>query len=195
MSTKYQLATIPNAISFYRLCAAPFAAYAAIDGNRSLFAVLIIISLLSDVADGLIARVFRQQSDFGARLDSVADDITFAVGVLGIFMFEFDAISADIFWLLLLMILWILSTVLPLIRFGRTPAFHLYSFRANGYLLALFFVYLFAVGYSQTFFILVTVFGSLACIEVIAVTLVLDEFKTNQRGLWWVLRERHRNRI
>ena len=194
MLTKSQFVTIPNAISLYRLCAAPFATYAAIDGNRSLFSVLIIISLLSDVADGLIARAFHQQTDVGARLDSVADDVTFGAGVLGVFMFEFDAIKADVFWLLLLMMFWVLSTVVPLIRFGRTPAFHLYAFRASGYFLASFFVYLFTIGYSQTFFISATVFGSLACIEVITVTLMLDEFKINQRGLWWVLRERRRNR-
>ena len=67
--------TIPNALSFYRLLAAPAIIWLALEEHRDLFVVLLCISLITDILDGLIARTFRMESKLGARLDSFADDL------------------------------------------------------------------------------------------------------------------------
>lgn len=185
-----EILTIPNALSFYRLLAAPVIVWFALNENRYLFITLLVISLLTDVLDGLIARLWHLQTKFGARLDSIADDLTYLAALIGIFQFEYQTLKPHIVPLYVFIGLLVLTTVVPLVKFRRTPAFHLYSFRANGYLQALFIVYLFVIGFSVWFYYIAVGFGILACLEVIAVTLVVDRPVTNVRGLYWVLRDK-----
>jgi phosphatidylglycerophosphate synthase len=50
-----------------------------------IFKWVLLGSLLSDIADGLIARAFHLTTKLGAFLDSVADVVTMFVAVLGVF--------------------------------------------------------------------------------------------------------------
>lgn len=86
------LMTIPNAISFIRiLMITPFVAFfiAAkfITGNYIPSIVIIALSGISDLFDGMIARKFHQESELGKVLDPLADKLTLiAVGVCLIFI-------------------------------------------------------------------------------------------------------------
>lgn len=78
----HDIMTIPNAISFVRiLLITPFVAF-FISRMYIAAAVTVAISGLSDCFDGLIARKFHQESEFGKILDPLADKLTLiAVGV------------------------------------------------------------------------------------------------------------------
>ena len=86
------LMTIPNAISFVRiLLITPFVAFfiAAkfITGNYIPAMILIALSGISDLFDGMIARKFHQESELGKVLDPLADKLTLiAVGICLIFI-------------------------------------------------------------------------------------------------------------
>ena len=185
-----QIATIPNALSLYRLCAAPVAAWIALEGYRTLFAVLISISLLTDLLDGVIARLFHQKTRIGARLDALADGVTLVVAVLGVFVFEYASLKENVLWLYVFLSCLALGVIVSLVRFKKLPAFHLYSFKVNDFILAAFFVTLFTYGFVQWLFIFAMVFASLASLEIVLVALFLDEFHTNQKGLYWVLSDK-----
>src|SRR6476659_3884723 len=60
------LRNIPNALSAYRLAMAPVLTGLALTGREKPFVILIVVSLITDIMDGLIARAFRLQSQFGA---------------------------------------------------------------------------------------------------------------------------------
>ncbi len=76
-TTKQQIFTIPNMLSFFRLLLIPiFIWQYCIEKNYMMTAVLLIISGATDVADGFIARHFNMISDFGKALDPVADKLT-----------------------------------------------------------------------------------------------------------------------
>src|SRR5271169_4559558 len=66
------LAKVPNAISLTRLAAAPILFWLAYAGNERSFKWLLLAALLSDIADGLIARTFHLVTVLGAKLDSIA---------------------------------------------------------------------------------------------------------------------------
>lgn len=78
--------TIPNVISFFRILLIPLFAVVYFRDeleNHFFFAFLIVlISGISDVADGLIARKFNMVSDLGKVLDPIADKLTQAVVLL-----------------------------------------------------------------------------------------------------------------
>lgn len=86
------LMTIPNAISFIRiLLITPFVAffiagkYITMDYTPAI--IILAISGISDVFDGMIARKFNQESELGKVLDPLADKLTLiAVGICLIFI-------------------------------------------------------------------------------------------------------------
>lgn len=63
-------------------------------------------AIVSDVLDGVVARLLKQQSDFGAKLDSAADFI-FACAIAAIALIHMDIPA----WL------WIFAAVIALCRF------------------------------------------------------------------------------
>ena len=81
------LMTIPNAISFIRiLLITPFVAFFVsakyVTGNYIPAFVILGLSGISDLLDGMIARKFHQESELGKVLDPLADKLTLiAVGV------------------------------------------------------------------------------------------------------------------
>ncbi|MBQ3265577.1 MAG: CDP-alcohol phosphatidyltransferase family protein [Ruminococcus sp.] len=106
------LMTIPNAISFIRiLLITPFVAFFIagkyITGDYTPAIIVIALSGISDLFDGMIARKFHQESELGKVLDPLADKLTLiAVGVCLIFLEPY---------VLPLMIIMVLKDVLMII--------------------------------------------------------------------------------
>lgn len=72
-----KILTVPNLLSMFRLVLIPIFlwTYLALEQSR-VTAALIVLSFLTDVADGYIARRYGQVSDLGKALDPVADKLT-----------------------------------------------------------------------------------------------------------------------
>jgi len=74
---KNKIVTIPNALSLFRLCLIPLMVDAYVFRHDNTAAVcLLILSGITDIADGIIARKFNMISDFGKAFDPVADKLT-----------------------------------------------------------------------------------------------------------------------
>ena len=68
--------TVPNLLSALRIVMIPFVAMAYFKGNYAWTVALLLLSGLTDVVDGLIARRFNMISDLGKVLDPIADKLT-----------------------------------------------------------------------------------------------------------------------
>lgn len=91
-----QIVTIPNLLSVFRLLLIPVIVWLYCwRGNYPLTALVLLLSGVTDIADGFIARRFDMVSDLGKVLDPVADKLTQAV-TLGCLLTRFPAI----WWLL-----------------------------------------------------------------------------------------------
>ena len=123
---------VPNLLSLYRLAISPFILYLVLSGQEKLFAVFFCISLISDVLDGNIARIFKLQTRFGAALDNLADICTYILAFIGIFIFKWDDINphAWIFYPFLIVLL--LSYIVAYVRFHKIPGLHLYTVVTSG---------------------------------------------------------------
>lgn len=74
---KEQILTIPNLLSVIRLLMIPLIIWLYCDAQRYHAAVIVILlSGLTDIADGIIARKCNMVSDFGKILDPIADKLT-----------------------------------------------------------------------------------------------------------------------
>ncbi len=76
---KNKIITIPNILSFFRLCLLPVIALFYINNELLLAGITVLVSGVTDVVDGFIARTFNMISDVGKVLDPVADKLTQAV--------------------------------------------------------------------------------------------------------------------
>jgi len=181
---------VPNALSLYRLLAFPVILVTIITKSELFFIVLIVISLLTDFLDGLIARLFHMQTEIGAKLDSAADIGTFISAFCGIIVFKWEIIKEH-FWILLLFFsLNIFADFLSLIKFRVLTGLHLYSFKITGYIQGSFFIVFFLWKFFKCYYYVAMIWGILACIEEIIILLYLKESRTNVKGLYWILKEK-----
>lgn len=76
-SSDNKIITIPNLLTFFRLCLIPvFVWLYCVEKNYLLTGIILIISGVTDTADGYIARHFHMVSDLGKVLDPIADKLT-----------------------------------------------------------------------------------------------------------------------
>lgn len=180
---------VPNFISLYRLLIFPLIMYLALTGQEKWFVILLCISLVSDVLDGNIARYFKLQTNFGAALDNLADICTYAVALLGLFVFKWDVIEPHALILYIFLSVFVLSYFVSFFRFGKIPGLHLYSAVSAGYVQSIFFFILFVFGFYPWMYYLAIGWGALAYIEKILVLFKLDDIKIGVKGLYWLMKK------
>ncbi len=150
---------------------------------------MIVINLASDVLDGMLARMLNQQTEFGARLDSIADMGTYFLVFLGIWIFKRHEFAPHAHSIVAFAALFAISMGLSVAKFGRFPSLHLYSWKIGGYIQGAFFAWLFAFGFNTPFYYIMITWGILAFLEHIIIQLIIPKMRSNARGLYWVLKE------
>ncbi len=185
--------TVPNVLSIYRLLVFPLIMLTILMERETLYAVLLVISLNTDVWDGWIARRFNQRTAIGARLDSLADIGVYVAALTGITYFKIGLLGQDARVFYLFVACYVVVTLSPLIKFGRIQSFHLYSIKVGGYLQGIFFILLFFVDYFPVYFFIMVNFSLLAFVESLTIQLILPEMRSDVKGLYWVLKNRGNN--
>jgi cardiolipin synthase len=184
------IAFVPNAISAVRLAAAPVLLFYALGRHQRAFAWLLLACLLSDIADGLIARAFRAQSRLGAALDSTADFLVTIIGAAGIVTMQWPFVAAHAWELGILVALLVGEYGISFWRYGRLSSFHTYLVRVGAYLQGAFFVGLFFWGYQAALFYSMWVVCCAAQVEEWILLALLPEWTPDVRGVYWVLKGR-----
>lgn len=73
---------LPNALTLLRVALVPIIAWLLLQADYELATVLFLVSALSDLADGMLARRWNQRTRFGAVADPLADKLTMLTVVL-----------------------------------------------------------------------------------------------------------------
>ena len=84
-TSKYEkkIVTIPNILSFFRICLLPVIVWLyGVENNYVWAGYILILSGVTDMADGYIARHFHMISNLGKILDPIADKLTQGVMLL-----------------------------------------------------------------------------------------------------------------
>lgn len=189
---KSVLFTVPGLLSLYRLGITPVIIALALSDERTLFIVFLCVSFVTDVIDGPIARARNQCTQIGARLDSIADLLTYIAALVGVFHFEYDAVKDHLLIFYVFISTLLLFGLISFVKFGRAPAFHLYSFKANTLLQAILIFYLLVFDFNNALYYFTMCFGILAGLEAIITVLVVDEPISDAKSLYSVLNEKRR---
>ena len=184
-----RILTVPNALSAYRIAALLPILYAIASGNRILFAALVCISLATDILDGWLARVLKQTTRLGARLDSAGDMATYLPAVAGLLLLEWPFVVAHAAAFGLVLAFYAASQLLSFARFRKPVSMHLYSSKAAGYAQGAFFASYYFIGYSPALFQAVLAISIVSCVEELAATAILRSSREDARGLYWILKE------
>lgn len=181
------LRQLPNALSVARIAASPVLLVLATLEAEAAFAGLLVFALLTDIADGLIARLCHLQSKLGALLDSVADTLLLFTALCGMWVFHRQIVEEHWIAGAVLVGSWLTETVAALVRYGRLSSFHTYLCKAAGYLLGIFIGTLFIFGFAPWLLYLAVAVSVLGNLEELVLLALLPEWRNDVRGLWWVL--------
>jgi len=181
---------LPNALSIARIAAAMVMVGLAFEQLQRPYTWLLVPALLSDIADGWIARSFRLQTALGARLDSLGDVLLTVAIFVGLWRFHPDVLHQH--WLALSLFLGagLLEYALAMVRYGRLSSFHTWSSKAAGFLLVVFVAVLFLHGFEPWLFYLAITVAIASSVEEYALLAWLPEWRADVRGAWWLWRER-----
>jgi len=193
-TTRERLRHVPNAISAARIAAVPVLLALAVTGREFAFTWVLVPALLTDIADGWLARTFDLQSKQGALLDSIADTLLLFVSIYGIWVFHRDVITSNAVLCGTVIGLWVLENVVALLRYGRLSSFHTYVSKTAGYLLGIYIGVLFVFGHYPGLFLVAAGLSIAGNLEEFALLALLREWRANVRGVWWVLAERRTGR-
>jgi cardiolipin synthase (CMP-forming) len=186
---KFILRNIPNILSGWRLLSFPVLIYLIFTGNRSAFILLLSINLITDILDGLIARIFKLQTNFGARLDSLADMGTYIAAFTAFIVLEWPFVSSKAVAFSVLIIMWILPQLISIIRFRKPPHFHLWSNKFAGYIQGIFIFTYFNWGNSEIYFWIMWSISILAFMEELIVAVRIPKLRSDLKGIYWMMRE------
>jgi cardiolipin synthase (CMP-forming) len=182
--------TIPNALSLYRLISFPFIMIFIFLGHEGLFAFFIWFNLTTDILDGWIARRFNQMTEIGARIDGLADNGTYILALIGIYVFKWPDIQPHAVSFFIFIGVLITSRLYSIIKLRIFHGFHTYGVKIAGYIHGIFFIVLFVSGFYLWFYYIMIISGLIVFSENILITLFLDESRSEVKGLYWVLKTR-----
>ena len=85
--------------------------------------------------DGKLARWLNQRSDFGARLDSLADSVLYAALFCGIAWIRWDVLRSETLWWCAAFLSYVMTTSAGLWKYGKVPSYHTYGAKTSQWLI------------------------------------------------------------
>lgn len=158
--------------------------------EKQLFTWFLLISFLTDMIDGRLARRLKIVSERGAKLDSLGDMLTLLAAIAGLFKFEWDFISTHALSLSLLVFIYLLEMAIALCRYRKLSSFHTYSSKMSFFIHGVFILTLLFLGYYPWLFYIALAAGFLESVEEIILVFLLPENRSDIKGIFWVLKQR-----
>ena len=171
---------LPNAVTAVRIIGAPILLPVR-PLSVAFFAVYLLCGA-SDMADGYLARKFRTESVFGARLDSAAD-LLFTVCVIIRNVPEVSPGTGIYVFAAVIVLLRFGAAITARIRFGVFGWMHTYGNKATGLILFLYPLSL-AVSRSSAVLIMMCSVAALSAAEELLIGLTAREWNPDRKSLF-----------
>lgn len=145
------------------------------------FILLYLLCGASDILDGYIARKTKTESIFGAKLDTIADIIMFAV-ILYIFIPVITLSNTLIIWLLIIVSIRILSIIVIFFKYKKFAMLHTLSNKVTGIL-----VFFVPIGIGSLFESAIIYFvcgiASVSALEELAINILSKKMEVNTKSI------------
>ena len=182
---------IVNAITLWRILMAPLLFFLTFIQQIELFKWLLALSFLTDAVDGYLARRYGVATKRGAILDSIGDDLTVVAAIAGMIIFKMDFIRKELPLLLIMAVLYVAQLCIALVRYRKMTGFHTWFAKAAAILQGVFLLLLFFLPSPvYSVFYIMTLVTILDLLEEIALVILLGQWETNVKGLYWVIKRK-----
>jgi CDP-diacylglycerol--glycerol-3-phosphate 3-phosphatidyltransferase len=154
-------------------------------------ALIVVIALVDDIYDGVLARRWGWDSPTVRLWDSLADTV-FYLGVAGaVWISEPEVIRANWILFAILFALEGARYVFDLLKFGKAASYHSYMAKAWGLLLAAAMIGVFALARLRILVPVALIWGIAVNVEGLAMSVLLPRWKNDVKTLWlaWRLRK------
>lgn len=175
---KDKICSIPNLLSMTRLVLVPVLISLALAANAQAFLMVLAVSLLSDAFDGYLARKLHQTTEFGAKLDSWGDVMTYGAMIFGLYWIWPTLFAEQLWFLVAATLSFVVPVAHALIKFGEYPSYHTLGAKTAAVLMAPAFYSLTLLGW-ELFFQAVIIFHIVVAFEEMAITSVLSRPRSN----------------
>lgn len=182
-----------NGITFYRLIAAPFLLFLIFNNQKDLFKWLLAFSFFTDAVDGYLARKYKVTSIMGSKLDSIADDMTVLVAIIGLLVWNTAFIRQECVWVLLLLFLFLIQLTSALVRYKRTTSFHTYLAKVAAVFQGIFLVLSFFLSSPPLLlFHIAVALTALDLIEETIMVMLLPKWQADVKGLYQAIKQKQK---
>lgn len=183
---------IADWFSFYRIIAAPFLIALIWYDERLIFTWLLFISYSTDAIDGYLARKLKITSPRGSQLDSFGDQVTFIIGLIGLFYFETSFIKVNLLLIGLAFIPYTIQMFLAYYKYGKATAFHTYLAKLSAVIQSAFILWSLFFSPEYILFYGMLIIGLLETIEEICLIFMYDVWVSDVKGIYWALKDKRR---
>ena len=118
--TSSKIITIPNLLSLFRVCLIPVIVWFYVENQFLLAGCVLVLSGITDIVDGFIARQFHMVSDLGKVLDPIADKLTQTV-MLVCLLVRFRLMALPLVFLIIKEFCMAVTGALVIKKTGRVP--------------------------------------------------------------------------
>lgn len=181
--------SVPNMLSYVRLLLAIILWIPALLDMPFYVGAGLVLAGLTDLLDGYAARRWGAVTEYGRRLDSMADTSIVVSAVFWVILVE----PAVFFDNKLLVSSWMLtgtaSFAVGLIKFRKIPDLHLYMTKASSVAGYVFITYMFIVGYNETLFHVASVFLLISSFETLLLQLLSPRTDGRMKSILYAYRQ------
>lgn len=181
------MVNLPNLISFLRLILVPVLLMLAWRGQGRAFLGCLLLSLLTDLADGLLARKLKLATDLGARLDSWGDFLTYLALPPSGWWLRPEVVRQESLWLAAGILSYLAAILIGFIRFRTLTSYHTWGAKLSAVLVGAAVLVFFANGPGWVFRVVMPVVV-VANLEEMAITATLPQLAANIPSFWHALR-------
>ena len=182
-----ELSSLPNLLTCFRFFSAPLLLWLAWSGYANYFLFLLAITFLSDVLDGMAARLLKQQSELGAILDSGADLLIYSTIAISAWWLWPVVMRREMFFVVITVISYLLPCSIGYIKFRTITSYHTWLVKIAAALMGSSFFILLIFDIAWPFRIAAFI-CLLAALEEILITLYLSELHSNVCSLWHTIK-------
>ena len=183
---------IADWFSFYRIAASPFLLVLLWFNERELFSWFLLISYSTDAIDGFLARQLKISSPRGSQLDSIGDQITLIIGLIGLFIFENEFIINNLVLIIIAFIPYIIQMIIAYLKYGKATAFHTYLAKLSAIMQSVFILWSLFFSPDYVLFYIMIGIGLLETFEEITLIFMYDNWASDIKGIYWALRDKKR---
>ena len=181
---------IVNIVTLFRIIAFPLLVFLVLSNKIDGFKWLLLASFFTDAIDGFLARKYGATSILGAKLDSIGDDLTIFAATTGLFATHFDFIKEEAVIFIALFGLFLAQVALSFYRYNKISTFHTYLAKIAAVVTAIFLLSVYFIDeVNYPLFYAAAAITGMELIEEIILATILKDYRSNVKGLYWVIRE------